>query len=295
MSWFFASDWHLAHANIIKYCRRPFVTETEAELLAMADRGTIPATEVRISVDSAKLMTATIIDNTNAVVGENDTLVHLGDLLFAPRDELFERLRDYRKSVVCKNMILVWGNHDDALRDLYHNTGRYRGPQWAKASAETKAMFQGAYDQFMFNVNGQKIFCNHYPARSWDCAHHGAWMLYGHVHNLYRYEDNGELSPYTTNLYTNAFSDILKKYYGSLPPDEAVTELLAVIASQNGIDLTLDVGVDNVVRKGVAWGTPWSMEDLYVYMGNKKPKWEARSAGYAASRPKSTMKGDPKF
>jgi calcineurin-like phosphoesterase family protein len=295
MSWFYASDWHLGHSNIIKYCRRPFVNDTEAELLAMADRGTIPASEVKISPESTKWMTDTIIDNTNAVVGEGDKLIHAGDLLFAPRDELFERLRDYRKRIVCRDITLIWGNHDDSLRDLWYNTGRYRGPQWAKASAETKQMFSAAYDQYMFNCNGQKIWVNHYPGRSWDCAHHGAWMLYGHVHDLFRYEDNGELSPYTASYLEDHFRAVLENHFGAGFGDAVIRDLLDQVASLNGIDLTVDIGVDNTIRQGVPWGTPWSMDDLHNYMAKKKPKWEARSAGYASQRPKSTMKDHVKF
>ena len=293
MSWYFTSDWHLGHSNIIKYCRRPFVSETEADLLAMADRGSIPASDIRISPESTKWMTDTIIDSTNAVVGENDTIVHAGDLLFSPRDGLFEALQAYRKRIVCRNIILIWGNHDDALRDLYYNTGRYKGNHWSKASQETRQMFVSAYDQFMFNVNGQKIFVNHYPARSWDCAHHGAWMLYGHVHNLFQHEDNGRLQPPDEKVLRQGFEQVVGNHFGVADPG-VISELLAVVASLNGIDLTLDIGVDNVVRgKSVPWGTPWSMDDLYEYMNPKKVKWEARSSLYRDNAPRSTLKGDP--
>lgn len=298
MAWFFCSDWHLAHANIIKYCRRPFVNEQESDFLAMADRGTIPAGEVRISRESTKLMTDAIIDSVNAVVGENDYLVHAGDLLFAPRDGLADSILEYRNRIVCKNLILIWGNHDDALRDLYNNAGRYKGPNWVKASADVKGAFTAAYDQFMFNVSGQKIFVNHYPARSWDCAHHGAWMLYGHVHDLYKCEDNGKLSLYAEKTLAEKFDSIVGNATGR-KDDGIVRDLLDAVAALNGVDLTVDIGVDNVVRgNGVPWGTPWSMEDLHVYMAKKKVKWEERSVGFRDIRPKSTMKGEaanPKF
>jgi calcineurin-like phosphoesterase family protein len=293
MAWFFTSDWHLGHSNIIKYCRRPFVTDTESELLAMADRGSIPASDIRISLESTKRMTDTIIDNTNAVVGEDDFLVHAGDFLFSNRDVLFDTLEAYRKRIVCKNIILIWGNHDDALRDLYFNTGRYKGNQWSRESTTARAMFHAAYDQFMFNVSGQKIFVNHYPARSWDCAHHGAWMLYGHVHNLFQHEDNGRLQPTDEKVLAEGFRQVIGNHYGH--NDEGViADLLKVVASLNGIDLTLDIGVDNTVRGPlVSWGTPWSMTELYDYMNPKKAKWEARQSLYRQESPRSTLKGDP--
>ena len=53
---FFTADLHLGHKNIIKYCNRPF--------------------------SSLKDMDETIINNWNSVVGKNDTVYALGDLVF---------------------------------------------------------------------------------------------------------------------------------------------------------------------------------------------------------------------
>lgn len=266
--------------------------------MAMADRKTIPASDIRISAATTKLMTDTIIDNTNAVVDEDDTLVHLGDLMFGPRDGLLEQLKAYRQRIKCKTIYLVWGNHDDAVRDLWYNTGRFKGPQWVPAQREMRSMF-GAYDQFMFNVNGQKIYCNHYPHRSWDCAHHAAWMLYGHVHNLFQYEDNGKLQPHDENFLRDKFRTIIGNHTG-VADAGIVQDLLDAVAALKGIDLTLDVGVDNVVRPGVPWGTPWSMDDLHTYMGNKKTKWDERQNRLRDNTPAASLKGNsdtsrPKF
>ena len=51
--WYFSADWHLDHTNIIKYCKRPFLTREEEGLLYMVDRGSIPARDLRISSESA--------------------------------------------------------------------------------------------------------------------------------------------------------------------------------------------------------------------------------------------------
>lgn len=292
MSWFFSSDWHLGHSNIIKYCRRPFTSEPETELMGMADRGTIPASDIRISSETTRRMTDTIIDSTNAVVSENDTLVHMGDFMFAPRDNFLDTLRAYRKRIVCKNIYLIWGNHDDTLRDLWYGRGRFSGSQAAAAVREVRSMFLGAYDQFLFNVNGQKIFCSHYPCRSWDCAHHAAWMLYGHVHNLFKYEDNGKLQPHDENYLRKGFETIVGNHTG-IADAGIVQELLDLVASMKGIDLTVDVGVDNVHRAGLPWGTPWSMDDLHAYMGNKKVRWDERQRRLREEMPKASLKGDP--
>ena len=52
----FSSDYHLGHANIIKYCERPFVDVEE--------------------------MSATIIKNHNQRVKKEDTVFFLGDFCF---------------------------------------------------------------------------------------------------------------------------------------------------------------------------------------------------------------------
>lgn len=269
--WFFSADWHLGHSNIIKYCKRPFLSREEEGLLEMIDRGSIPARDLRISPESTNRMTDTIIDSTNAVVAPDDTLVVIGDYCWTPRDGRWDVARKYRERINCKNMFLIWGNHDDR---------RILAP-----------LFKACYDQYVFNVDGQHIFVSHYPCRSWDMAHHGSWDLYGHVHDLYGPEDNGDLMPYQKKVFTEGFHSVLERH-GLDNRDKVVDELLAVCASLNGIDLTLDVGVDNRIRgEAVPFGTPWSMTDLRAYMGKKKSRWDARSDGYRNGNPKA----DPKF
>lgn len=75
---YFSSDTHFGHANIIKYCKRPFRNIEE--------------------------MDEKIIENWNSVVNDSDTVYHLGDFSF--RDPYL-----YRKRL--KGMIvLIRGNHD---------------------------------------------------------------------------------------------------------------------------------------------------------------------------------------
>lgn len=289
--WHFMADPHFGHSNIIKYCKRPFMTREESELAALVDRGTIPGKELHISQESTAKMTDTIFDSINATVADNDNLVILGDFCFTPRDNKFAVAKRFRDRINCQNVYLIWGNHDDR---------RILGP-----------LFRACYDQYVFNVDGQSIFTSHYPARSWDKAHHGSWMLYGHVHNLYHDEDNGDLMPYEKQVFAEGFESVLNRYAeaigagtrdtGVLKPaqDKAIQELLAVCGSLNGIDLTLDVGVDNV-RPNVPFGTPWSMDDLRAHMAAKKSRWEARKDGFRNLVPVSALKGgdlnaNPKF
>lgn len=86
----FTADTHFGHANIIKYCNRPFA--------------------------SAREMDEALIERWNSRVQPNDTVWHLGDFgFYKTRDELksvFDRLNG--------NKYLITGNHDrDRTKSLF--------------------------------------------------------------------------------------------------------------------------------------------------------------------------------
>lgn len=78
---FFTADTHLGHANIIKYCSRPFT-----------------------HVD---VMNKTIIQNWNKIVSPTDTVYHLGDFGFGSRDWL-----DSIADALNGKRFILKGNHD---------------------------------------------------------------------------------------------------------------------------------------------------------------------------------------
>ncbi len=76
------SDTHFNHANIIRYCNRPYGCVEE--------------------------MNEALIHNWNHSVADTDTIYFLGDFAFGPRQEhlgLFERLKGRKH--------LIQGNHDE--------------------------------------------------------------------------------------------------------------------------------------------------------------------------------------
>ena len=81
---FFTSDTHLGHANIIRFCQRPF--------------------------DSLEEMDAELVRRWNAKVGEKDTVYHLGDVSFHKKPEAAKLLWSLNG-----NIILIAGNHDEKL------------------------------------------------------------------------------------------------------------------------------------------------------------------------------------
>jgi calcineurin-like phosphoesterase family protein len=133
---FFTSDHHFYHENVIKYSKRPFENATE--------------------------MNEAMINNINAVVGENDTLYILGDFVFA-KDA--KQVIYIRSRIKCKNVHWIKGNHDKyAFNDL------------------VKQHFTSIRDYLEIEVQGQKIVLSHFPHLVWNRAHKGAWMLHGHSH-----------------------------------------------------------------------------------------------------------------
>ena len=78
----FTADFHLGHANIIRYCSRPFANVEE--------------------------MDQTIVERLNASVKPNDVLYFLGDFCLGSQT----RVRAYRRRIRCNKIFAVPGNHD---------------------------------------------------------------------------------------------------------------------------------------------------------------------------------------
>lgn len=86
---FFTSDTHFGHANILKYCKRPF--------------------------ESVEEMNEKLITNWNSVVSESSIIFHLGDFAFGSYKnwkEVSDRLKGH--------IILIAGNHDRPYLTEHH-------------------------------------------------------------------------------------------------------------------------------------------------------------------------------
>lgn len=133
MAIWFTSDTHFGHKNINKYSSRPFSTVEE--------------------------MDEALLENINARVRHDDTLYHLGDFAFG-NGHL------YRDAIKCRNIVLVYGNHDKEIR----------------RDIRLRNRFKVATDYLEDTIRNQFMVLCHYSFRVWNRSHHGSWHLYGHSH-----------------------------------------------------------------------------------------------------------------
>jgi len=133
MTIFFTSDTHLGHANIIKYCDRPF-------------RDTDHMDEV-------------IIQRWNETVSPEDTVFHLGDIALGPIDKSLPkvaRLNGYK--------IAVLGNHDRPFMRMFKSDeldwwDRYREVFQEVWHWNSKTP---GFEQSVL-LNGQEFRVSHFP------------------------------------------------------------------------------------------------------------------------------------
>lgn len=107
-TWFIA-DTHFYHANIIKYCNRPW------------NKGFDDKHEMVVDDECVREMNDEIIRRWNAVVKRDDIVWMLGDFCFGKREnvqEVFPKLNG--------RINLVMGNHDHHKVEFYQSVGFHR-------------------------------------------------------------------------------------------------------------------------------------------------------------------------
>ena len=140
----FASDFHYSHKNIVKKLSNWDNLNTCRDF------------------DSIEDMDNTIIKNLNDKIGMQDYLFILGDLSFS-----VSGVQEFVKRLNCKNLYLLYGNHDKPIRTNKHLQGHFRGIS----------------DVGMVIVDNQRIFMSHYAHRVWPHSHQlNTYHLYGHSH-----------------------------------------------------------------------------------------------------------------
>lgn len=150
---FFTSDTHFGHANIIKYCNRPFSDVEE--------------------------MDRAMISRWNECVRPHDTVYHLGDFCFGGPENADRYFRSLNGLI---HVIAVPWHHDRSWlpRDL--DNPDYVSKQghsvWLHLCECLMRNYEYGDDKYP-----KSIHMSHYPLASWEAKFHGGWHLYGHVHN----------------------------------------------------------------------------------------------------------------
>lgn len=129
----FTADTHFGHENIIAFCGRDAGNQLE--------------------------MNEKIVDNWNAVIGQNDIVWHLGDVAWKHVELYLPRLNG--------RINVVLGNHDKKKKNVI-----------------ARNITGEVFDLKEIKVNTQDITLCHYPMVTWNKARYGAWHLHGHMHGI---------------------------------------------------------------------------------------------------------------
>ena len=145
------SDTHYSHTNI---CRG--ITNWRLP------NGEVPEKQTR-PFETLDKMNASIVNNINEVVGQDDILIHFGDWSFGG----FENIEELRNRIWCKEIHLIFGNHDHHIVNNRENCQKH---------------FASAQWFLQLNYLGETLECMHYPISSWNGLSKGRIHLHGHCH-----------------------------------------------------------------------------------------------------------------
>lgn len=160
MTTWWTSDTHFSHANIIRYCDRPFRDVRE--------------------------MNEALVQNWNAIVATDDVVYHLGDLALGQDIELQIALT----SRLHGDKRLVPGNHDRIAASF---EGRRDADKFRPMYEE--AGWRILPEEFEHTIGGHRVVVSHFPYIG-DTQEHdrhvpfrpvdnGLPIVHGHVHTLF--------------------------------------------------------------------------------------------------------------
>ena len=151
MNIWFTSDTHYSHTNIAG----PKVSSWKSGYR---------------DFNSVQEMNEILIKNINDCAKENDIIYHLGDWCFGGIHNIFY----FRKSLICKNIHLILGNHDSNIRNQevkFHDT-----------TFNPIKLFSSIDTEYTGYIGKNKFYLHHFSHRVWPGSHRGTIHLYGHSH-----------------------------------------------------------------------------------------------------------------
>jgi calcineurin-like phosphoesterase family protein len=108
-------------------------------------------------------MNERLVDGINHFVGQDDTLIMLGDVSFGG----FDNIGIFLERLVCHNIHLILGNHDHHIDRNYDFVQK---------------RFLSVQHYLEVNIEGKDFVLCHYPLQSWNGLNKGVIHLHGHVH-----------------------------------------------------------------------------------------------------------------
>jgi calcineurin-like phosphoesterase family protein len=126
--------------------------------------GEIPVDSTR-DFETIDQMNQRLVDGINNMVGQNDTLIMLGDVSFGG----FENIGIFLDRLVCHNIHLILGNHDHHIQ----NNRDY-----------IQSRFLSVQHYLEVRLNDRNFVLCHYPLQSWNNMNKGVIHLHGHIHRL---------------------------------------------------------------------------------------------------------------
>ena len=152
---FVTADQHFGHANIIRFCDRPF--------------------------ESVGEMDQVLINNWNKAVGADDIVYHLGDFTLGGIDVA----RNYFKQLNGKIQVLAnpWHHDKRWLPKKYLGPLVLEYPDFGGDIGHVNIV----PPMVVLEIGGMRewplaVTLCHYPLASWDRKNYGAWHLHGHTH-----------------------------------------------------------------------------------------------------------------
>ena len=130
-----------------------------------------------------------MIESWNETVSSKDEVYILGDFSFGNEEETIKLLNKLNGK-----KYLIKGNHDYVVKNK-----------------DVRDKFEWIKDYFVLKHNKMKFVMFHYPIQVWDCRHHGAIHLYGHIHsNLGNHSMEYDIpNSYNVGVDVNGFKPVL--------------------------------------------------------------------------------------
>ena len=150
----FSADHHFGHKRISELADRPFTSVGEMDIALM--------------------------QAWNEKVGPDDTVYHLGDFCFGKKKEFVKYVTRLNGAIR-----VIKGNHDHWMsqKDIDKKVVCYQDEPVLTKSGHFIMVLPLIVNLKPIDLGCEKyITLCHFPMRSWDRSHYGAYHLYGHVH-----------------------------------------------------------------------------------------------------------------